>query len=103
VLARNYAKVKRFLRKENVFDEIAQGLYLGGWPFLPTHLPPGDPSVVDCTCELPRSGFVKVDEYICLATWDTRAPSLSQIEFAARWACEKRAQGKPVYVHCAFG
>ncbi|KAK1647460.1 hypothetical protein QYE76_065265 [Lolium multiflorum] len=103
VLARNYAKVKRFLRKENVFDEIAQGLYLGGWPFLPNHLPPGDPSVVDCTCELPRSGFVKVDEYICLATWDTRAPSLSQIEFAARWACDKRAQGKPVYVHCAFG
>ncbi|KAM0884657.1 hypothetical protein ACQ4PT_030883 [Festuca glaucescens] len=74
VLARNYAKVKRFLRKENVYDEIAEGLYLGGWPFVPKHLPPGDP-----------------------------APALSQIEFAARWACEKRAQGKPVYVHCAFG
>ncbi|KAF7048531.1 hypothetical protein CFC21_057284 [Triticum aestivum] len=103
MLARTYAKVKRFLRKENVYDEIAQGLYLGGWPFMPKHLPPGDPSVVDCTCELPRSSFVKVDEYVCLATWDTRAPLPSQIEFAARWACEKRAQRKPVYVHCAFG
>uniref|UniRef100_A0A453HRZ2 Tyrosine specific protein phosphatases domain-containing protein n=1 Tax=Aegilops tauschii subsp. strangulata TaxID=200361 RepID=A0A453HRZ2_AEGTS len=103
MLARTYAKVKRFLRKENVYDEIAQGLYLGGWPFMAKHLPPGDPSVVDCTCELPRSSFVKVDEYVCLATWDTRAPLPSQIEFAARWACEKRAQGKPVYVHCAFG
>ena len=40
-LARTYAKVKRFLRKENVYDEIAEGLYLGGWAFMPKHLPPG--------------------------------------------------------------
>lgn len=104
ILARSYAMAKRFLRKkENVFDEIAQGLYLGGWPFLPAHLPPGGPSVVDCTCELPRSAFVDAGEYLLVATWDTRAPAIAQIELAARWACEKRAQGKPVYVHCAFG
>ncbi|KAL6640804.1 hypothetical protein ACP70R_021927 [Stipagrostis hirtigluma subsp. patula] len=103
MLARTYAMVKRFMRKEAVYDKIADGLYLGGWPFLLKHLPPGGPSVIDCTCELPRSSFVPKDEYLCLATWDTRAPALHQIEHAARWACEKRSEGKPVYVHCAFG
>lgn len=103
MLARTYAMVKRFMRKESVYDKIAEGLYLGGWPFMLKHLPPGGPSVIDCTCELPRSAFVPTDEYLCVATWDTRAPAPYQIEFAARWACEKRAKGKPVYVHCAFG
>ncbi|GJN06979.1 hypothetical protein PR202_ga24763 [Eleusine coracana subsp. coracana] len=103
MLARSYAIVKRFMRKESVYDQIAEGLYLGGWPFLLKHLPPGGPSVIDCTCELPRSSFVPEDEYLCLATWDTRAPATHQIELATRWACEKISQGKPVYVHCAFG
>ena len=103
LLARTYAMVKRYMRKESVHDKIVEGLYLGGWPFLLTHLPPGSPSVIDCTCELPRSCFVPADEYLCLATWDTRAPTPHQIEKAARWACEKRSEGKPVYVHCAFG
>lgn len=103
LLARTYAMVKRYMRKEAVYDKITEGLYLGGWPFLLKHLPPGSPSVIDCTCELPRSFFVPADEYLCLATWDTRAPTPHQIEKAARWACEKRSQGKPVYVHCAFG
>ncbi|KAK3136146.1 hypothetical protein QOZ80_5BG0428780 [Eleusine coracana subsp. coracana] len=103
MLARAYAIMKRFMRKESVYDKIAEGLYLGGWPFLLKHLPPGGPSVIDCTCELPRSSFVPEDEYLCLATWDTRAPAPDQIELAARWACDKRSKGKPVYVHCAFG
>jgi hypothetical protein len=83
MLARAYAIVKRFIRKESVYDKIAEGLYLGGWPFMLKHLPPGGPSVVDCTCELPRSSFVSEDEYLCLATWDTRAPTPDQIELAA--------------------
>ncbi|CAN6348905.1 unnamed protein product, partial [Urochloa humidicola] len=88
MLARTYAKVKRYMRKESAYDKIVEGLYLGGWPFLLKHLPPGSPSVIDCTCELPRSSFVPSDEYLCLATWDTRAPTLYQIELAARWACQ---------------
>uniref|UniRef100_A0A0A9HRH3 protein-tyrosine-phosphatase n=1 Tax=Arundo donax TaxID=35708 RepID=A0A0A9HRH3_ARUDO len=103
MLARTYAIVKRFMRKESVYDEITEGLYLGGWPFMLKHLPPGGPSVIDCTCELPRSSFVPEDQYLCIATWDTRAPAPHQIELATRWACEKRSEGKPVYVHCAFG
>ena len=63
-------------------DMIVEGLYLGGWPFLSKHLPPGSPSVIDCTCDLPRSSFIPADEYLCLATWDTRAPTPCQIELA---------------------
>uniref|UniRef100_A0A0E0BSZ7 protein-tyrosine-phosphatase n=1 Tax=Oryza glumipatula TaxID=40148 RepID=A0A0E0BSZ7_9ORYZ len=104
ILARVYATVKRHMRKkEAVYNMITEGVYLGGWPFMLKHLPPGDPSVIDCTCELPRSDFVPTNEYLCVPTWDTRAPMISQIEFAACWACEKRAKGKLVYVHCAFG
>ena len=103
MLARAYAMAKRYMRKESVHDKFVEGLYLGGWPFLLKHLTSGSPSVIDCTCELPRSSFVPADEYLCLATWDTRAPTPFQIELAARWACEKRSKGKPVYVHCAFG
>ncbi|KAL6642278.1 hypothetical protein ACP70R_020459 [Stipagrostis hirtigluma subsp. patula] len=91
--------VKRFMRKESVYDKIAEGLYQRGWPFLLKHLPPGDPSVIDCTCELPRSSFVPKDGYLCLATWNTRAPAPHQIELAAHWAGRKRSDG----VHCAFG
>ncbi|CAD6221058.1 unnamed protein product [Miscanthus lutarioriparius] len=49
-LARTYAMVKRYMRKESVYDKIVEGLYLGGWPFLLKHLPPGSPSIIDCTC-----------------------------------------------------
>jgi len=45
-----------------VHDMIVEGLYLGGWPFLSKHLPPGSPSVIDCTCELPRSSFIPADD-----------------------------------------
>ncbi|GJN28294.1 hypothetical protein PR202_gb16402 [Eleusine coracana subsp. coracana] len=95
MLARSYAIVKRFMRKEFVYDQIAEGLYLGGWPFLLKHLPPGGPSVIDCTCELPRSSFVPKDEYLCLATWDTRAPATHQIELATR-------HGRSAYIMCAI-
>lgn len=40
-LARSYAIVKRFMRKESVYNQIADDLYLGGWPFLMKHLPLG--------------------------------------------------------------
>ncbi|KAF8707278.1 hypothetical protein HU200_030287 [Digitaria exilis] len=63
MLSRAYAMVKRYMRNESVYDKIVEGLYLGGWPFLLKHLPPGSPSVIDCTCELPRSSFVPADEF----------------------------------------
>ncbi|KAG0485666.1 hypothetical protein HPP92_009745 [Vanilla planifolia] len=102
-LVRLYVFIRRLKSSEPIYNEISEGLYVGGWPSLKPHLPPGDPAVIDCTCELPRSSVVSENAYLCLPTWDTRSPHVSQIETAVRWACKMRDQKKPIYVHCAFG
>ncbi|KAI7746126.1 hypothetical protein M8C21_026620, partial [Ambrosia artemisiifolia] len=67
-------------------------------------MPPGNPAVVDCTCELPRVFRVSGGNgYLCVPVWDTRAPDPGAIENAVRWACRKRSQNVPVFVHCAYG
>lgn len=95
--------LRRLYSKEPLYTEVSEGLYVGGWPSSFGHLPPGEPAIIDCTCELPRSSDVSQNAYLCIATWDTRAPQPIQIENAVRWACRKRAQKKPVFIHCAFG
>ena len=95
--------LRRLKSGELAYSEIKEGLYVGGWPQSANQLPPGDPAVIDCTCELPRSKASLRNAYFCLATWDTRAPGRLEIESAVRWACRKKAQGKPIYIHCAYG
>ncbi|KAJ4799376.1 hypothetical protein LUZ62_050622 [Rhynchospora pubera] len=103
IFIRIFVPVRRFKRREPLYTEISDGLYVGGWPTSLEDLPPGEISVIDCTCELPKSRALDGKAYLCVATWDTRAPQPSQIESAVRWASRKRAQKKPIYVHCAFG
>lgn len=103
VFVRIFVFLRRLKDREPMYSEIAEGLYVGGWPSSPEHLPPGEPAVIDCTCELPRISSLSRSGYLCIATWDTRAPQPSEIESAVRWACRKRVQKKPIYVHCAFG
>ncbi|KMZ56995.1 Dual specificity phosphatase, catalytic domain containing protein,expressed [Zostera marina] len=106
IFIRIYAFAKKYKRKtESGFTQVAEGLYVGRWPSLcDGNLPADDPAIIDCTCELPRSSSVlRNSPYICVPTWDTRSPSPEGIESAVRWACGKRAQNKPVYIHCAFG
>ncbi|KAK8969928.1 hypothetical protein KSP40_PGU004299 [Platanthera guangdongensis] len=103
VFVRVYVYFRRLKSREPIYNEISEGLYVGGWPSSKKHLPPGEPAVIDCTCELPRSSVVPEDAYLCLAIWDTRAPQVKQIETAVLWARKMRDQKKPIYVHCAFG
>lgn len=108
VFVRLYVYLKRWKRrgrKEPAYDEVAPGLFLGGWPDSHKRMPPGKPAVVDCTCELPRRSFVfaKDQPYLCIPSWDTRAPLPAEMDAAVRWACERRAEKRPVLVHCAFG
>lgn len=100
---RLFVPLRRWKSGEPLYSEISEGLYVGGWPTSMDHLPPGRPAVIDCTCELPRSSVLTPNGYLSVATWDTRAPQPSQIESAVRWACRKRTQKVPVYIHCAFG
>lgn len=102
-IIRLFVILRRMVIGEPLFTEISEGLFVGGWPSSLEHLPPGDPAVIDCTCELPRSSSLSYNAYLCIATWDTRAPQPFQIESAVRWACKKRALKKPVYIHCAYG
>lgn len=99
---RLFVPLRRWKSREPLYSEISEGLYVGGWPSSLEHLPPCRPAVIDCTCELPRSSALP-NAYLCVATWDTRAPQPSQIESAVRWVCRKRTQNVPVYIHCAFG
>ncbi|KAG0487995.1 hypothetical protein HPP92_006806 [Vanilla planifolia] len=100
---RAFVFLRRMKIGEPLFNEISDGLFVGGWPTSLEHLPPGDPAIIDCTCELPRSSALSNNAYLCIPTWDTRAPEPFQIESAVRWACKKRDLKKSVYIHCAYG
>ena len=100
---RGFSALRRLKSGEDPYNEISEGLYVGGWPYLPDKLPPGNPAVIDCTCELPRMLEYSGHAYFCVPAWDTRAPKPSDIESAVRWACRKRAQNRPVFIHCAYG
>ncbi|PIN14869.1 Phosphoprotein phosphatase [Handroanthus impetiginosus] len=100
---RAFSALRRFTSGETPYTEICEGLYVGGWPYSPDKMPPGNPAIIDCTCELPRKKELSGHAYLCIPTWDTRAPQPSEIETAVNWACRKRAQKSPIFIHCAYG
>jgi protein-tyrosine phosphatase len=78
--------------------EILPGLWLGGWP-APGDVPDGA-VIVDLTAELPRRVGGR---YRNVPAWDATAPSVDDVDAAARFVAEARAEGVPVLVHCAHG
>ncbi|KAJ6767646.1 hypothetical protein OIU74_021502 [Salix koriyanagi] len=100
---RIFSFLRRFTSGEEPYNEICEGVYVGGLPYSVDKLPPGNPAIIDCTCEFPRKEEFKGHSYLCLPTWDTRAPQPGEIESAVKWAIRKRAQNVPVYIHCAYG
>ncbi|KAI4295063.1 hypothetical protein MLD38_040671 [Melastoma candidum] len=100
---RVFSILRRLRSGEDPYSEICDGVYVGGWPASANMLPPGDPAIIDCTCEFPRLRELSKHSYLCVPTWDTRSPSPGQIESAVKWACRKRALNKPVFIHCAYG
>lgn len=100
---RFFSLLRRLRSGEAPYTEISEGLYVGGWPASREKLPPGDPAIIDCTCELPRRSELSGLAYRCIPIWDTRAPQPTEIELAVKWACQKREQKRPIFVHCAYG
>ncbi|KAG2493681.1 hypothetical protein HYH03_008195 [Edaphochlamys debaryana] len=93
--------VQRLLGTEPLYDHILPGWYLGGWPWHGDQLPPGEsPSVLDVTCELPRTHR---NRYLCLPVWDTQAPTASQIDHGVAFCLAERNMNRTIYVHCAHG
>lgn len=101
---KGYVYARRKQTSEPVYTEVSEGLYVGGWPFQPSDVPPGQPAIVDCTCELPRSECVRDLPYLCIPTWDSRAPLAKDIQQAVKWASNMKTREKrPIFIHCAFG
>ncbi|XP_059309839.1 uncharacterized protein LOC132060965 [Lycium ferocissimum] len=101
---RGFSALRRMFSGEPPYSEIFEGIYVGGWPCSLDKLPPGNPAIIDCTCEMPRMlEFTGNHAFLCIPTWDTRAPQPADIEVAVKWACRKRAQNIPVFIHCAYG
>lgn len=103
LLAKGYVYARRKRTSEPVYTQVSKGIYVGGWPFRPADVPPGEPAIVDCTCELPRSDCVRDLPYLCIPTWDSRGPLAEDIKQAVQWASDSRRQNRPVFIHCAFG
>ncbi|GMH13251.1 hypothetical protein Nepgr_015092 [Nepenthes gracilis] len=102
-LVRAFSTLRRLRNREEPYTEICEGVYVGGWPSSLDKLPPGNPAIIDCTCEFPRRSEFSRNAYLCIPTWDTRSPQPSEIEAAVKWACRKKAQGLPIFIHCAYG
>ncbi|KAJ3677960.1 hypothetical protein LUZ60_001763 [Juncus effusus] len=100
---RSFVPLRRLILNQPLYTQISDDLFVGGWPTCSSELPPGEISVVDCTCELPKRPCLNGKSYLCVATWDTRAPMPAQLEMAVNWAKRQKAQKKPIFVHCAFG
>lgn len=101
---RIFSLLRRLRSGEPAYTEVHEGLYVGGWPSSPQKLPPGDPAIVDCTCEFPRvKDFTTGLPYRCFPTWDTRSPQPADIESAVKWASRQRELNRPIFVHCAYG
>ncbi|TYK11762.1 uncharacterized protein E5676_scaffold304G00830 [Cucumis melo var. makuwa] len=90
-------------RKDDPYSEICDGLFVGGWPCSPDRLPPCNPAIVDCTCELPRCLEVSGAGYLCLPTWDTRSPQPRDIELAVRNGVKKEGEGGSLRSQGLFG
>lgn len=103
IFARAFSLLRRLSSGEAPYSEIYEGLYVGGWPSSLDKLPPGNPAIIDCTCELPRNLKSAGNGYFCVPTWDTRSPQAAEIESAVKWACRKRTQKAPIFIHCAYG
>ncbi|MCI4624786.1 MAG: dual specificity protein phosphatase family protein [Candidatus Magnetoovum sp. WYHC-5] len=96
----------RVVRKENVYDEILSGLYLGGrlWLF-----DKKDPLikkidyVLDLTSEFTEPFFFRNKAgYLCIPLIDHHAPTLDELTYGVTWLVEQHKKGY-VYVHCAMG
>lgn len=92
--------VQRRKSTEPLYDQVTEQLYIGGWPEQATWLPAGQPSVLDVTCELPRTHS---NHYLNLPCWDTQAPNAAQIQHGVEWTIRELGEGRSCYIHCAHG
>ncbi|KAL4427938.1 hypothetical protein ABPG75_002027 [Micractinium tetrahymenae] len=86
---------------ENVYDKIADHLYLGGWPLSAAMLPSPNCAIVDVTNELLR--WVSAPAYLPVLVFESWAPEPEAMEAVVEWALAQQALGRDVFCHCTHG
>lgn len=90
-----------FLRREDPWNLIAPGVYLGRIVYRPSDLPPAVRVIVDLTSEFAIPNAVREGRaYHCLPALDASVPDYDRF---ARLARALRDEPGPIYVHCAAG
>ena len=93
-------QLSRLCRREDCFNEIVSGLYVGRRALaheLPAHIR----VVVDMTAEFPEPEGVRTGRrYLCLPTLDASVPTLAAIRDLLETLT---GISDPVYIHCAEG
>jgi protein-tyrosine phosphatase len=92
--------LQRLVSRENSFDEVAPGLWVGRRP-LPGELPSAVSLVVDLTAEFALArGVTERCEYLCIPTLDGGVPNADRLAEAM-----ERIGSCPggVFIHCASG
>ena len=88
-------------RRASPYDEVVPRVFVGRW-CLARSLPAVS-AVIDLTVELPKIATASATKFLCIPTFDTCAPRLTDIERAIELIEHvHRAQGA-VFIHCAAG
>jgi hypothetical protein len=87
-------------RREDPWNEVAPGVFLGRRLTDVAELPPGTTAVIDMTAEFRAMPGLEPRKYRTLPTLDAAAPEYASFSSLARWAA---AHDGPLYVHCAAG
>jgi hypothetical protein len=101
-------RLARLARRGDGPSEVAPGVWVG--PRLRPHeieslAAQGVTSVLDLTSELPTLPTMNRAPWtrLALPTLDRTSPPDALLDEAARWIVARRAEGRGVYIHCAFG
>jgi len=92
--------LERCISKENVYDEIVPGIWLGRRPF-DTELPSEVAAIVDLAAEFPAAaGVADRYEYISAPLLDAAAPNKKVM---ANLLNTLKDKNENIYIHCAQG
>lgn len=101
-------RLARVARRGDGPDEVIPGVWVGPRPLpgeIEALVAQGVTSVLDLTSELPTLAAMDRAPWsrLALPTLDRTSPPDAQLDEAARWIVARRAEGRGVYIHCAFG
>ncbi len=93
--------LQRLIRKEDCYNEIAPGIWLGRRVFL-NELPDDNISlIVDLTAEFPEpKNVISGRAYICVPTLDASVPDYQVFHKLINKICAWQGN---IYIHCALG